>query len=626
MQQLSHHELIVFFLQLSIMLLVGKIFGEIAKKFKQPAVVGEILAGICLGPTFLGAFSPTIFQYLFPSVGSSPVVLHGLTTLSVILLLLISGLEVELALVFKLGKRAIFTSIIGGVIPFVIGVMSFVLFPSFFNVPEQHEFVFMLFLGTALAISALPVIARTLMDLGIFKSALGMMIIASAMIDDFAGWIIFSVVLGLMKHDGNTSWLFTMLAALSFAGFMITIGRRALDKILPLINQYVSFPGGILSFAITLSFLGAAFTEAIGIHAVFGAFIVGVALGDSIHFSRKTKEIIHDFVTNIFAPLFFVSIGLKINFVDNFQLPLVLLIIFIAFFGKVIGAGLGAYLNGFTWRESAAVGFGLNARGAMEIILATLALQAGVIDKPLFVALVIMALVTSMTSGYLMKLVMPDLGTKNQEANGIIIFGDNEITQFLIQFLSKNKVPILLTDIYKNRLTQNKIDSNASFQGEILDKGILDRLDLSRYGRFLAMSENEQTNLEAVKLFGYEIGEHKVYRLISKQESQSLNISLEENILFLGKYWHYHTLKRIFSKNPDVDSIEFADWESLIDFMTIVHNPKYIIPLFWKDTHQVIHPISSKDLESEKNITLFYVDITKNIIPKSIKPLQAKRT
>ncbi len=624
MQQLSHHELIVFFLQLSVMLLFGKIFGEFAKKLKQPAVVGEILAGICLGPTLLGTFSPQVYQYLFPSVGSSPVVLHGLTTLSVILLLLISGLEVELALVFRLGRRAFFTSIMGGIIPFGIGILSFLLFPSFFNVPEQHEFVFMLFLGTALSISALPVIARTLLDLGIFKSALGMMIIASAMIDDFAGWIIFSVILGLMKHEENSSWLFTFFAALAFAGLMITIGRRMLDKLLPWINKHVSFPGGILSFAITLAFLGAAFTEAIGIHAVFGAFIMGVSLGDSIHFSKRTKEIIHDFVTNIFAPLFFVSIGLKINFVDHFQLPLVSLIIFIAFFGKVVGAGLGAYFNGFSWRESAAVGFGLNARGAMEIILATLALQAGVIDKPMFVALVVMALVTSMTSGYLMKLVMPDLGVKIQEANGIIILGDNEISHFLIRFLHKNKVPILLTDIYKNRLTQAKLDSGFSFQGEILEKGVVDRLDLSRYGRFLSLSENEQTNLEAIKLFGYEIGEHKVYRLISKQESQSSQISLEENLLFLGKYWHYHTLKRIFSKNPQIDKIQFENWESLIDFMTITHNPKYIIPLFWQDIHEIIHPISSKDLENEKNITLFYIDITKNIIPKSIKPEKNK--
>ncbi|TAE71593.1 MAG: cation:proton antiporter [Bacteroidetes bacterium] len=615
MQQLSHHELIVFFLQLSIMLLVGKIMGELAKKLQQPAVVGEILAGICLGPTLLGAFSPQVYQYLFPSVGSSPVVLHGLTTLSVILLLLISGLEVELALVFRLGKRAFFTSIMGGVIPFGIGVLSFLLFPSFFNVPEKHEFVFMLFLGTALAISALPVIARTLLDLGIFKSALGMMIIASAMIDDFAGWIIFSVILGLMKHEGSqNSWIFTFFAALTFAGVMITIGRRALDKLLPWINQHVSFPGGILSFAITLAFLGAAFTEAIGIHAVFGAFIVGVSLGDSIHFSKRTKEIIHDFVTNIFAPLFFVSIGLKINFADNFQLPLVLLVIVIAFVGKVVGAGLGAYLNGFSWRESAAVGFGLNARGAMEIILATLALQAGVIDKPMFVALVVMALVTSMTSGYLMKLVMPDLGTKNQEANGIIILGDNEISNFLMKFLHKNKVPILLTDIYKNRLMQSKPESGFSFQGEILEKGIVDRLDLSRYGRFLSLSDDEQVNLEAIKLFGYEIGEHKVYRLMSKQEAQSSQISLEENLLFSGKYWHYEALKKIINTNPEIHTRTFKDWKSIVDFTEITHNPKQIVPLFWQDIHQIIHPISSKDLENEKNITLFYINVSKKMI------------
>jgi len=150
-------------------------------------------------------------------------------------------------------------------------------------------------------------------------------------------------------------------------------------------------------------FLAAAFTEWLGIHAIFGAFLLGVALGDSEHMSERAKEIVHQFINNIFAPLFFVSIGLKINFFTNFEFFLTLAILAISFAGKIFGSGFGAYKGGFNIKESLAVGFGMNARGAMEIILGLIALENGLIDEKLFVALVIMAIVTSMSSWPLMK-------------------------------------------------------------------------------------------------------------------------------------------------------------------------------------------------------------------------------
>jgi Kef-type K+ transport system membrane component KefB len=188
-----------------------------------------------------------------------------------------------------------------------------------------------------------------------------------------------------------------------FTAFMLTIGRGLLNRLLPWVNKKLAWPGGLLSLSLALCFLAAAFTEYIGIHAVFGAFIVGIALGDSEHMSERAKEIVHQFINNIFAPLFFVAIGLKVNFLINFDPWLTLVIIFIAFAGKIIGSGLGTRLGGFTWRESLAAGFGMNARGAMEIILGIVALENGLINETIFVSLVIMALVTSMTSGPLMK-------------------------------------------------------------------------------------------------------------------------------------------------------------------------------------------------------------------------------
>jgi Kef-type K+ transport system membrane component KefB len=258
-------------------------------------------------------------------------------------------------------------------------------------------------MGTAMAISALPVIVRILMDLNLFKSRMGMLVVSSAMIDDVVGWLIFSVILSMIGTEGKMPFINTLLYTLGFVLVMLTIGRGLINRALPWINRKLAWPGGILSLSLAICFMGAAFTEYIGIHAIFGAFIIGISLGDSEHFSERAKEIVHQFINNIFAPLFFVSIGLRVNFAQNFDFWLTVVIIIIAFAGKIIGSGWGTRLGGFTWRESLAAAFGMNARGAMEIILGLIALENGLINEKVFVSLVIMALVTSMTSGPLMK-------------------------------------------------------------------------------------------------------------------------------------------------------------------------------------------------------------------------------
>ena len=386
------------------MLAFGRIMAEVARKFKQPAVVGEILAGLLLGPTILGYISPGSFEMLFPNSGASAVVLDGFTQVAVVLLLFIAGLEVDLHIVFQQGKQALFSSSLGLIIPFFLGFIIPYSFPSFFgSISATDQLLFASFMGTAMAISALPVIVRIMMDLKLFKTKIGMLVVASAMIDDVIGWMIFSIILGIIGKRDSMSIGNTLLLTIGFTTFILTIGRGLLNRLLPWVNKKLAWPGGLLSLSLAFCFLAAAFTEFIGIHAVFGAFIIGIALGDSEHMSERAKEIVHQFINNIFAPLFFVAIGLKVNFIVNFDPWLTLVILVIAFAGKIIGSGLGTRLGGFTWRESLAAGFGMNARGAMGIILGTVALENGLIDERIFVSLVIMALITSMTSGPLMK-------------------------------------------------------------------------------------------------------------------------------------------------------------------------------------------------------------------------------
>jgi mannitol/fructose-specific phosphotransferase system IIA component (Ntr-type) len=239
------------------------------------------------------------------------------------------------------------------------------------------------------------------MDLNLYRSDLGMMIVAAAVFNDLIGWIIFAVILGLLGTTAGHAMSIgaTIGLILGFALFMLTGARWLLHRILPWIQAHSSWPGGILGFTLSLALLGAAFTEWIGVHAIFGSFLVGVAIGDTPHLRERIRAVIDQFVSSIFAPLFFASIGLKVNFLAHFDPPLVLVVLLIACFGKLAGCRYGAHLAGVPPREAWAIGFGMNARGAMEIILGLLALQYGLIGERLFVALVIMALITSLMSG-----------------------------------------------------------------------------------------------------------------------------------------------------------------------------------------------------------------------------------
>ncbi|HUT63678.1 MAG TPA: cation:proton antiporter, partial [Anaerolineae bacterium] len=184
---------------------------------------------------------------------------------------------------------------------------------------------------------------------------------------------------------------------------MLTVIRWALDRVLPWLERKTVWPGGILGFVFAFTMIGSASIQWFGVHATFGAFLVGIAIGDSRHLTERTKDVISQFVMNIFAPLFFAFIGLRINFTTNFNIHIILIVFLLACAGKIIGCSLGARLGGLSNKESLAIGFGMNSRGQMEIILGLLALEYGLIHEDLFVALVVMAIGTTMLSGPVME-------------------------------------------------------------------------------------------------------------------------------------------------------------------------------------------------------------------------------
>ena len=260
-----------------------------------------------------------------------------------------------------------------------------------------------MFFGTALSITALSVIAKLLLDLNILRTKIGNLVMTASMVDDFLGWILFSIITAMMtagaKSDGSFSSVFLVLG---FAVFILTIGRWFLDKVFMIADKFFN-PGAIITLAVALCLGGAVLTEYLKVRGVFGAFLMGVAIGDSKYFKERYQHVLHEFVVNLMAPLFFASIGLRVNFVANFNLEVVLIILAISCIAKIVGAGLGSKMSGMTSNESLAVAFGMNARGSQEIVLGSLALSAGIIDEPIFVGLVLMTVVTILIAGPLMK-------------------------------------------------------------------------------------------------------------------------------------------------------------------------------------------------------------------------------
>lgn len=405
MQHLDANGLTVMLLSLGVLIGVARLFGEIAQRFHQPAVLGELLAGVLLGPTVFGWLAPEWQSWLFPLTGDNAVVLDAIGTLAIVLFLLVAGLEVDLSIVWQQGRTALKVGVLGTIIPFAVGLAAAWFLPGALGQQTDADpWIFSLFLATAMAISALPVIAKTLMDLNLYRTDLGMVVVSAAIFNDLIGWTVFALILGMINdHGATTNVARTVGLTLLYAGVMLTIGRWLVHRILPYLQAYAHWPAGVLGFIVVMGLLGAAFTEYIGIHAIFGSFLVGVALGESTHLQERTRVMLEEFVSIIFAPVFFASIGLRVNFVTHFDLPLVALVLVLACSGKVLGAYLGARWGGMSTRDRWAVAFAMNARGAMEIILGLLALEAGVIRQRLFVALVVMAIFTSAMSGPLIK-------------------------------------------------------------------------------------------------------------------------------------------------------------------------------------------------------------------------------
>lgn len=399
--KLSSSEVLHFLIIVTIVLVLARVLGELCRRLKQPAIVGEMLAGIILGPTILQHYYPILFKEIFLTYPRSYGAFDGFASIGIILLMFVAGFEVDLKQIRKDGKQALSISISGIIFPFIVGFVAAWLFYQQIFSSGADQLISALFFGTALSITALSVITKILMDLNILRTKIGNLVLTSAMIDDFLGWILFSIILQMM-NSGKGGSVWSVVMVLIFAAFMMTVARWGINQLLFIAQKNLKI-GRVITLAICLCFTGAIVTEYLGVRAVFGAFLMGVAIGDSQYFTDRHKLILHQFTVNIIAPLFFASIGLTLNFAANFNLEVVATILAIACIAKLIGAGIGSRLSGLNKNESVAVAFGMNARGSQVIVLGLLALQSKIIDNKVFEGLVVMTIVTAVISGPVMK-------------------------------------------------------------------------------------------------------------------------------------------------------------------------------------------------------------------------------
>lgn len=421
-EPLSGHELLVLFLQLFLLLFTARTLGGLVKQLNYPAVLGELLAGVILGPSIFGALAPTLFTTVFPQTPAQYHLIEVVAWIGLVMLLILTGLEMDLGLVASRLRPAVLISLSGIVIPFVTGFALGQVLPAQFLAGGDQRLVFSLFLAVAMSISAIPVIAKVLIDLDVINREIGQITVAAGMIDDTIGWILLSIVAGLATAGGSAVFGTageTALLVLLFLGVAFTLGRWGAERIMRWVDHVVGGEMAKISTVVILALGVGTITHAMGVEVVLGAFVVGLLFSDVTHFDQATRRTFETFTLSVLAPVFFAIAGLRVDLTTMAD-PVVLAggaaVLAIAIIGKFVGASLGAKLAGLSNWEGITLGAGMNARGAIELIVAVIGLSIGVLTVEMYSIIVMVAVVTSLMAPPLLRWSFDRVDMSDEEA------------------------------------------------------------------------------------------------------------------------------------------------------------------------------------------------------------------
>ena len=391
----------LFLMQVVILVVVGRLLGEAMVRIGQPSIMGQIIGGVILGPSLFGAIWPQTQAGIFPPHGEQASMIDAVAQLGILFLLLLAGMETDLGLARRLRKAAFGVSLTGIVVPFAAGFALGQLMPAELLPDPDKRLVTSLFLGTALSISSVKIVASVVREMDFMRRNIGQLIVASAIIDDTVGWSIIAITFGLAEK--GTVDLGTLarsvIGTLVFMAFSFTVGRRIVFQIIRWTNDTFRSELPVLSAIVAIMGAMALITSLIGVHTVLGAFVAGILVGQSPILTQQIDGQLRALTTALFMPVFFGLTGLHTDLGilrDPELLALAAAFIVIASLGKFAGAFAGARYAGLSRAEALALGCGMNARGSTEVIVASIGLAVGVLDQRLFSIIVAMAVVTTM--------------------------------------------------------------------------------------------------------------------------------------------------------------------------------------------------------------------------------------
>jgi len=400
------HPLALLILQIIVILIAARFLGWLFKKIGQPSVIGEIIAGLLLGPSFLGRYFPGVSAFLFPaaSLGS----LQLLSQVGLILFMFVVGMEMDLSILKNKARDAVVISHASILFPFALGLLLALFLYREFAAAHAGFVPFALFTGISMSITAFPVLARIVQERGLSKTRLGTVAISCAAADDITAWCILAAVVAVVKAGSAAGALYTLAAAAVYVLVMLFAVRPLLGKVAKAHSSKGSLGKPVIALFFITLLLSAWLTETIGIHALFGAFMAGAIMPEDASFRKAFMEKVEDVALVLLLPLFFVFTGLRteVGLLNTAHLWTVcLLIIAVAVIGKFAASTLAARFMGESWKESLSIGALMNTRGLVELIVLNIGYDLGILTPTIFTMMVIMALVTTFMTGPALDLI-----------------------------------------------------------------------------------------------------------------------------------------------------------------------------------------------------------------------------
>jgi Kef-type K+ transport system membrane component KefB len=414
-------ELLIFLLQIGALLVTALILGRLATRVKLPAVVGELLAGVVLGPTVFGHLAPGAWTWMFPADVNQAHMTDAVAQIGLLLLVGLTGAQLDLGPIRRRGTTAMTVSLAGLLIPLAGGVAVGLLLPVALVAPSTDRPTFAMFLGVAMCVSAIPVIAKTLMDMRLMHRNVGQLTLAAGMVDDAVGWFLLSVV-SAMATGAVHGWSVALTVAqlFAFVALAALIGRPLVRGAFKLAGRSEE-AGPTVAVAVAVVLAGAATTHALGLEAAFGAFVAGALIGvpgTSRVIPAGRLGSLRTFVMWVAAPIFLATAGLRMDLTvlgDPIVLLAALVVLAVAILGKFAGAYLGGRLSRLSGRECLALGAGMNARGVVEVVVALAGLRLGVLTTAMYTVIVLVAIVTSLMAPPLLRRAMAGIDHTAEE-------------------------------------------------------------------------------------------------------------------------------------------------------------------------------------------------------------------